>query len=93
MKPIDNKPEFFKLGGKLGLREISKIEQCLIFRQKEFLQNRASESGSQGRCHLNTATTTTAAATASRSTSTTTAATPSTTTATLSTVETTTTHS
>ena len=47
MKPIDNKPEFFKLGGKLGLREISKIEQCLIFRQKEFLQNRASESGSK----------------------------------------------
>ena len=47
MKPIDKKPELFKLGGKLGLRDISKIEQCLIFRQKEFLQNRASESGSK----------------------------------------------
>ena len=92
MKPIDKKPELFKLGGKLGLRDISKIEQCLIFRQKEFLQNRASESGSQGRCHLNTAKTTSTAATASRSTSTTTAS-RATTTATPSTVETTTTHS
>ena len=40
MKPIDDKPKFFKLGGKLALGDISKIQQCLIFRQKEFLQNR-----------------------------------------------------